>query len=264
MPLRFSLHLLLVAFLMLAGTGADALARERIADYQVAISVNKDRSVDITETIEVYVEGEQIKRGLLRDIPETYRREDGRYVNINPQVSTVRRDGQDEPYQISHEGAVISACALGDANVLLQHGLHTYEISYSVEDSIGFFDDYDEIYWNAIGTEWAFPIERARVTVQLPQGASVLQYSAYTGRYGEGGNSYTVTDQSDRSISLEGNSPICPPRGDGRCRRLAKGCDRCTKPKRTGSGVSFSDNSPLYVVLFGAPSSPLSGLSIRG
>ena len=235
MPLRFSLHLLLIAFLMLAGSGADALARERIADYQVAISVNKDRSVDITETIEVYVEGEQIKRGLLRDIPETYRREDGRYVNINPQVSTVRRDGQDEPYQISHEGRYFRL-RIGDANILLQHGLHTYEISYSVEDSIGFFDDYDEIYWNAIGTEWAFPIERARVTVQLPQGASVLQYSAYTGRYGEGGNSLHGHG-SIRSVYQSGsNAPICPRRGYGRCRCLAKGCNYRAKPKRTGRG----------------------------
>nr|WP_319516125.1 DUF2207 domain-containing protein [uncultured Cohaesibacter sp.] len=250
MPLRFSLHLLLIAFLMLAGSGADALARERIADYQVAISVNKDRSVDITETIEVYVEGEQIKRGLLRDIPETYRREDGRYVNINPQVSTVRRDGQDEPYQISHEGRYFRL-RIGDANILLQHGLHTYEISYSVEDSIGFFDDYDEIYWNAIGTEWAFPIERARVTVQLPQGASVLQYSAYTGRYGEGGNSYTVTDQSDRSISLEATRQFAPGEGMAVAVAWPKGVIAAPSQSEQAVGV-FLDNSPLYVVLLGA------------
>ena len=69
MPLRFFLHLLFITFLMLAGSGVEAQAREQITDYHVTISVNADRTVDITESIEVFVEGMQIKRGLLRDIP---------------------------------------------------------------------------------------------------------------------------------------------------------------------------------------------------
>ena len=250
MPLRFFLHLLFITFLMLAGSGVAVQAREQITDYHVTISVNADRSVDITESIEVFVEGVQIKRGLLRDIPETYRRKDGRYVNINPQVSAVRRDGQNEPYQTSHEGRYFRL-RIGDANALLQRGLHKYEISYSIEDSIGFFDNYDEIYWNAIGTEWAFPIDRARVTVHLPEGAKILQYSAYTGRYGEAGNSYKVTDQSDRSISFEATHQFAP--GEGMAVAVAWPKGVVAEPSQSEKAIgAFLDNSPLYVVLFGA------------
>ena len=250
MSFRSIIHALFALALLLVATGGQAFARERITDYQVAIKVNTDRTVNITEFIEVYAEGNQIKRGLLRDIPETYRSEDGRFVNFNPDVTSVRRDGHDEPFAISHEGRYFRL-RIGDSDVYLSTGLHRYEIAYTVEEAIGFFDDYDEIYWNAIGTEWAFPIEKARVTVQVPEGAGILQYTAYTGSYGEDGNSYRVVDKANNLITFEATRSMAI--GEGMTVAVAWPKGIVPEPSQTEQAISaFVNNSPLYIVLLGA------------
>ena len=37
---------------------------------------------------------------------------------------------------------------------------YTYTIRYRTTRQLGFFADHDELYWNAIGTGWIFPIEK--------------------------------------------------------------------------------------------------------
>ena len=189
-----------------------AQAREDITNYHVAIEVRKDRSVIITETIDVNVEGLQIKRGLLRDIPVRYRDLDGGLIYINPDILAVKRGGQDEPYEVSHEGRYWRI-KIGRAEHFLKHGIHRYVIKYSVKDSIGFFEEFDEIYWNAIGTEWPFWIQKAIVSVQLPEGAVVGEEDAYTGFAGAKGKDFRVTDRSDRRRVFQATRGFAPGEG---------------------------------------------------
>jgi hypothetical protein len=44
-------------------------AREEIRNYQVDIEVRTDASIEVTETITVNAEGNDIRRGIYRDIP---------------------------------------------------------------------------------------------------------------------------------------------------------------------------------------------------
>ncbi|MGB0925267.1 MAG: DUF2207 domain-containing protein, partial [Minisyncoccia bacterium] len=49
-----------------------------------------------------------------------------------------------------------------------------------VDGSIRYFDEYDEIYWNAIGLDWNVPIKNANIVLtshEIPFG----QYSCYVG-----------------------------------------------------------------------------------
>ena len=57
---------------------------------------------------------------------------------------------------------------LGDANVGLNPGEHTYSLRYRSDRQIGFFASRDELYWNVTGNGWAFPIDSASATVRLP------------------------------------------------------------------------------------------------
>lgn len=52
---------------------------------------------------------------------------------------------------------------------------------YKTTQQIGFFKNYDELYFNAIGGDWLFPIEEASVSIELPYGANVVQMDAFTG-----------------------------------------------------------------------------------
>ncbi|MEK6270420.1 MAG: DUF2207 domain-containing protein, partial [Planctomycetales bacterium] len=52
-----------------------AWSAEEINNYQSAIVVNKDGSLNVTETIQVTAEGNKIKRGIYRDFPTRYQKD---------------------------------------------------------------------------------------------------------------------------------------------------------------------------------------------
>jgi uncharacterized protein (TIGR04222 family) len=47
-------------------------------------------------------------------------------------------------------------------------GAQEYTIRYRIRGALNPFDDFDELLWDAIGTDWGVPIERASVTVIAP------------------------------------------------------------------------------------------------
>ncbi len=152
---------------------------ERITNYDVNIQINKDRSIEVTENLEVIANGNSIKRGIVRRLP-TYQNGRGvRYENIQ-----VQKDGQLEPFHLQSEGNSLSVY-IGEESTFIDPGTYTYTIHYRVPNQVRFFDDFDEIYWNAVGTEWDFPIDSANCTVQLLDSMMVLQTACYTGYFGE-------------------------------------------------------------------------------
>ena len=48
-------------------------------------------------------------------------------------------------------------------------GVHRYAITYTVQGAPQTFADHDELYWDAIGNQWPYPITNAHVTVTGPQ-----------------------------------------------------------------------------------------------
>lgn len=75
-----------------------------------------------------------------------------------------------------------------DVNLVPAH-YYTYEISYQVDRVLGFFDMYDELYWNVNGAG-DFDIDKIQVTMHLPHEAKITQFNAYTGIPGSQGNNY--------------------------------------------------------------------------
>jgi hypothetical protein len=172
----------------LALTPFVAVAKEKINAYDVDISVEKDGDILVTETIEVTAEGNQIRRGIFRDLPR-FHVKDGARLPFRYDLISIKRNGQKEPFQTAREGNAVR-WRIGDADVYLPRGRHVYEIAYEVKNQIRYFDTYDELYWNAVGQYWAFPIDEARIAVTTPDGATVTDVSAYTGRFGESGSAY--------------------------------------------------------------------------
>jgi len=66
-------------------------------------------------------------------------------------------------------------------------GKHTYVISYTVQRALGYFDTFDEIYWNVTGNEWQVPIDVVTANVHLPTIISQesIQAHSYCGLFGE-------------------------------------------------------------------------------
>ncbi len=176
--------LALLLFLGAAPLSSPAVAApEHILEFTSLLQINADASLTVTETIRVQAAGREIKRGLVRDFPTTYRDHLGNRVQVGFEILEVLRDGRPEPY---HTQAAANGVQLfiGKKDVFLPPGQYTYTIRYQTHRQLGFFKDYDELYWNVTGHGWTFPILRAEAVVELPPGAKLLQYAAYTGSYG--------------------------------------------------------------------------------
>ncbi|MDQ0316185.1 DUF2207 domain-containing protein [Amorphus orientalis] len=180
---------------------------ERIRLFQSRIDVRDSGAIDVHETIQVVAQGDQIRRGIFREIPLTRVMGLGR-LTADFELTSVTMNGSPASYQLTMETGQ-AKIRIGNAEVILKPGVYTYEIAYSMTKQVGFFDGYDEIYWNATGDQWAFPIEKAEALVTLPDGASVLDASVYTGSFGESGDSATV--ETGRSGALFVTSQALPP-----------------------------------------------------
>jgi hypothetical protein len=174
---------LLVLCLVLAGGVRGALAAEEIRSYDVGIDVADNGKLTVTERIAVNVEGNRISRGIFRDIPLRYQDPSGRTREVGLDVLSVKRDGRDERYATERDSGVLRI-RIGDPDVLLRYGPHSYEITYETTRQVRFFDDHDELYWNVTGNAWDFPILRASAQIRLPSGARATDVTYYTGRYG--------------------------------------------------------------------------------
>ncbi|MEX0809577.1 MAG: DUF2207 domain-containing protein [Dongiaceae bacterium] len=205
-PLRAAGFLAAALLAFVFSSTAPALAEERILDFDVKIVVENDGAISVTEAITVNVEGDQIKRGIVRDIPF------GSSGRGGFEVIEVTRNGKPEPWSTESisDGVRIR---IGDPDVLLPERAQTYLIRYRMEDQVGYADDHDEIYWNATGNEWAFPIDRARALVILPASAEVLEAHGYTGYADENRQDYVQRAMGDKSVLFETTAVLRPGEG---------------------------------------------------
>ncbi|MDZ7645077.1 MAG: DUF2207 domain-containing protein [Woeseiaceae bacterium] len=190
-----------------------AAADERILDYHSDIVVQADGTVDVTETIRVRAEGRQIRRGIYRDYPTRYRDRYGNEVVAGYEPVSEQRDGRPEPFHTERIGNGVRTY-FGSADVRLEPGTYTYRYRYSTERMIGFFEEYDELYWNVTGLGWAFPIDNASATVGFgfDVAAAELDVVAFTGGYGERGSDFRART-ADGQAHVEATRTLQPAEG---------------------------------------------------
>ena len=145
-----------------AATGIEA--QERILSFNSQIQIGARGELTVLETIVVQVEGQQIKRGILRDFPTDYQDRFGRKVTVPFDVLSVKRDGQAETYSLPRQKNGVSV-RIGNASVMLPRGRHVYEIAYRTNFQVGFFDTHDELYWNVNGNGWTFAMDEISAEV---------------------------------------------------------------------------------------------------
>ena len=191
-----------------------AIADERILDYHSDIQVQPDSSIEVHETIRVRSEGRSIRHGIFRDFPTTYTDKVGSRYRVGFDIVGVRRDGQPEPYtQDSLSNGV--RIKIGSASTELPPGEYTYEITYRAQRELGFFNGYDELYWNVTGIGWIFPIDNASATVTLPQpvAADQLRLAGYTGYQASRDHDLTMTRLNDTQVSFATTVPLLSHQG---------------------------------------------------
>lgn len=180
---------LLVLLLPLA-----AQADERILGFHSDILVRADAVIEVTETIQVRAEGQQIRRGIYRDFPTRYRDRYGNRVHVNMQPLSVLRDDRPDGMRSERYKNGLRTY-FGRSEYFLPAGEYTYTFRYDAERLLGFFGERDELYWNVTGGGWAFPIDHASATVRFdfPVDNADIGVDAWTGRQGTQGKDYEAT-----------------------------------------------------------------------
>ena len=179
------------AFLVAVLACASSAADERILEYHSDILVRTDGWIEITESITVRAEGNQIRRGIYRDYPVRYEDRYGNDVKVLYEPRSVLRNGEPEEFNSEPSGDDVRTY-FGSASRLLEPGEYTYTYRYDAGRMLGFFERRDEIYWNVTGNEWTFPIDSASATVtfDFDVAAEDLVLTAYTGLMGQLGADY--------------------------------------------------------------------------
>ncbi|MBU1568383.1 MAG: DUF2207 domain-containing protein [Proteobacteria bacterium] len=198
--------------LLLLACNTPILADEVITSFDSLVRVEKTGLLTVIETISVIAEGKQIKRGIYRDFPTDYSNRAGHRVKVGFEIKGVTRDGKSEPYHTEKMSNGVRVY-IGDKDIFLDSGPYIYTITYQTDRQIGFFVDYDELYWNVTGNDWAFPIDRATATIILPPGAVILQQSAYTGGQGSTKSNAEIINQSVNEIYFRTTARLRPREG---------------------------------------------------
>ncbi|MBW7953649.1 MAG: DUF2207 domain-containing protein [Candidatus Dojkabacteria bacterium] len=184
---------------------------ERILDFNSQIDIREDGKLVVKETITVQAYGNQIKRGIFRDYPTSYKNVLGFYSSVPFNVIEVKRNGVNDNYHFEQIDFG-TRLYIGDENVFLQPGVYKYELTYLTDHQLGFFDNHDELFYNITGNGWNFPIDKVSAQIRLPQGinASDIEAFAYTGIEGAKGQDYQVRIISQDPIiaSFETTRPL--------------------------------------------------------
>ena len=87
--------------------------------------------------------------------------------------------------------------------------LKSWKVRYKVHGGLGFFDEYDEIYWNAIFQDRDVIVDKAKIIVHWPEGVDRDQIKPriFIGKFGskDKNSSYIITDDT---VEFIGNTVL--------------------------------------------------------
>jgi hypothetical protein len=168
-----------VLFLLTAGFGLPVRAAERIQDFNTKVTINRDASLNVSETI-TYDFGGESKHGIYRFIPML----DGNKKNFGiSQIKVSDQNGQPSKFEAYKEGDN-QVIKIGDADVLIS-GKHVYQIDYKIKNGMIAHENHDELYLNVTGVQWPVAIISSEAEVILPDSFDQkdLQKYCYAGAY---------------------------------------------------------------------------------
>jgi uncharacterized protein (TIGR04222 family) len=191
-----------------------ASSAERILNFESDIQVHQDASLTVTEAIEVAAESRNIRHGIYRDFPTRYRDRAGNHYRVTFEVLDAQRNGQPETWKTERRANGIRVY-LGSASQTIESGRHDYILRYRTTRQIGYFPDYDELYWNVTGNGWEFVIERASATVELPMSVDWrdLRFQAFTGPQGSTEQAVEHDVVSAREVEFRATRALQPKEG---------------------------------------------------
>ncbi len=178
---------------------------ERINAWHTDLTVAPDGQLTVTEEIVIHAEGDEFKRGIVRRLPLRFEDHNGRTHRVQYELTAVEIFGAPSPHHTATEGDDF-VLYVGSEGNFLEPGDYPYRITYTTKGQVGFFPEYDEIYWNVNGNGWAFAIDSISATIHLPPSAQVKQTACYTGTFGSTETACSDSIIDARTVHFMGRS----------------------------------------------------------
>jgi uncharacterized membrane protein len=244
---RGRLGRLVTTFLVLA-TPVAAQRSLAIPRFDTRIVVLRDGTIDVTERIEAEFTGSW--NGIYRVVPVKYRTPQGFNWSIRLDlVSATDSDGTPLRTETSREGHSIKYKMWVPG---AENATRTVVLRYRASNALRFFEEHDELYWNATGDEWDVALGMVTAEVFLPDGAAGLRAAAFNGAYGATEREAEVTVGA-KDVRFRMPRPLAFREGLTVVVGWDKGLVR--EPTRADRAAGFlSDNWPLgipFLVLAG-------------
>ena len=187
-------------------------AQAQFADWEMnhfhsEITINEDGSILVQEIILADF-GIREKHGIFRFVPVVYETLTGDRQRIELEFIEFEMDNAPVPYSTYRSGAN-EGVQLGDPNKTIS-GEHVYEVSYTIDRALLYFDEHDELYWNVTGNDSEARVLASSAVVHLPGEAEAVQASCYSGGLGateacgfaQEGNTLVFTAEDEMTIAV--------------------------------------------------------------
>lgn len=212
---KYCFQILIIMFLLLLSPFIYAQTNESIIkSYNSNIILQPDGALNITEIINVMVDGNVIKHGIYRDFPTDYQLMEDGTRHIDFKLIDTQLDGNYTPNHLADMNNGVRIY-IGDPHIYLNPGWHTFTLNYLVKYALGFFSDHDELYWNVTGNGWEFPIQETLVNITVPPNVAqaITGISGYTGVYGAKGNNFIYQQMPNNVIQFKSTAQLNPGEG---------------------------------------------------
>lgn len=160
-------------------------AIDKVTHFHSEITINKDTSISIKETINYQTNLQ--KHGIYRYIPIRYKKGGSSYTTKTRDVKITDYLGQAIPYT-SFKQSGNQVFKIGNLDKTFT-GKKTYIISYTTEDALKRFENHDELYWDITGEGWKIPIEKSTANIISPH-AEIIKVDCFSGPIGNNDGLY--------------------------------------------------------------------------
>ena len=170
--------IIFTGFIILGNVTSNASGDLFLNNLEFDVNVNTDGSIDVTETWDIDIED-------TNTLFKTFKTDSTKYSDIsNVKVIDITK-GTNRPFREINKIMyhVTENCYYGkinsDGNFEIAWGVgmddsrgnRKYQITYTVEDAIAKYNDYAELYWQFIGSDFEIDAKTISGTITLPQNA---------------------------------------------------------------------------------------------
>ena len=152
---------------------------EKVTRFHAEIKIDTSALITVSEDIDIVSAGNVFKRGIVRYLPMHKTDSLGNKLSLNYEILSVYKDKNVVSYHTEKQNDNL-VIYVGDKNSFIPNGEHSYTIVYTAENTLGFYPDFDELYWNVNGFGWDFAIDEVSASVYLPNQANPKQVRCYT------------------------------------------------------------------------------------